>query len=95
MTIEEFRSLESPMQHWTAIQKSLWYDLNGNWKTAHDLIDQLEGADAAHVHAYLHRKEGDQWNAEYWYRRAEQNVYKGSLDEEWKDLFKHYFQSLS
>ena len=76
MTIEEFQSLESPLQHWTAVQKSLWYDLKGNWKTAHDLIDQLGGTDAAHVHAYLHRKEGDQW--------------RGNLDDEWKELFKCY-----
>ncbi|WP_286775346.1 MULTISPECIES: hypothetical protein [Sphingobacterium] len=90
MTIEEFQSLESPLQHWTAVQKSLWYDLKGNWKTAHGLIDQFGGTDAAHVHAYLHRKEGDQWNAEYWYRRAKQNVYRGNLDDEWKELFKCY-----
>lgn len=92
MTIEEFKSIESPLQQWTAVQKSLWYDLQGNWKTAHDLIDQLGGADAAHVHAYLHRKEGDQWNAEYWYNRAKRPVFKGSLDAEWTALFHIFFE---
>ncbi len=37
--------------------QALWYDGTGDWKTAHDLIDQLTDKAAAHVHAYLHRKE--------------------------------------
>jgi hypothetical protein len=44
--------------------KSLWYDAKGDWNKAHDFVDQLAGADAAWVHAYLHRKEGDLWNAD-------------------------------
>ncbi|MGE8292459.1 MAG: hypothetical protein ACN6ON_12300 [Sphingobacterium sp.] len=90
MTIEEFQLLDSPNHHWSAVQKSLWYDKKGDWKTAHDLIDQLDGVEAAHVHAYLHRKEGDPWNARYWYNRARQSVYTGSLDAEWEELFRLY-----
>ena len=37
-------------------------------------------------HAYLHRKEGDQSNAEYWYRQAGRPVHSGSLEEEWKEI---------
>ncbi|MDF2478033.1 MAG: hypothetical protein K0S24_3516 [Sphingobacterium sp.] len=91
MTEEEFQLLDHPIQNWSAVQKSLWYDKKGDWKTAHDLIDQLDGRDAAHVHAYLHRKEGDPWNARYWYNRAKQAVYTGSLEAEWDELFKLYF----
>ena len=50
--------------------KALWYDGIGDWKTAHDLIDRLTDQQSAHIHAYLHRKEGDIWNADYWYKRA-------------------------
>ena len=46
--------------------QALWYDAKGNWEAAHDLIDQLQDKNAAHLHAYLHRKEGDNWNADYW-----------------------------
>lgn len=35
------------------------------------------------VHAYLHRKEGDTSNAQYWYARAGKPVYSGTLEEEW------------
>lgn len=75
---------------WTIVQKSLYYDQQGDWKRAHDLVDHLGGRDAAHIHAYLHRKEGDQWNAEYWYRRANEPVFKGSLEDEWGELWSRY-----
>lgn len=40
-------------------------------------------APTAWVHAYLHRREGDQSNAAYWYRHAGKPVTHGNLDEEW------------
>ena len=39
--------------------------------------------EAAWVHAYLHRVEGDLGNAGYWYRRARQPAASDSLDAEW------------
>jgi hypothetical protein len=44
-------------------------------------------AEAAWVHAYLHRVEGDEVKAEYWYNRAVQPVCNTSLDAEWKALY--------
>jgi hypothetical protein len=35
------------------------------------------------VHAYLHRKEGDEGNAGYWYRRARRPFARESLETEW------------
>ena len=66
--------------------KALWYDGRGAWKTAHDLIDQLSGKEPALVHAYLHRKEGDNWNADYWYSRAGKKRPDVSLEQEWEQL---------
>ncbi|QIL41617.1 hypothetical protein G7074_21535 [Pedobacter sp. HDW13] len=66
--------------------KALWYDGKGNWTKAHALIDQLNDRQSAHVHAYLHRKEGDQFNAGYWYRKAGQIFPEQSLVEEWEEL---------
>jgi hypothetical protein len=43
-------------------------------------------ADAAWVHAYLHRVEGDLPNAGYWYRTAGKPVEKGALDAEWNAI---------
>lgn len=68
--------------------QALWHDAKGNWQIAHDLIDHLEDPTSAHVHAYLHRVEGDLWNARYWYNRAKQPEYKGGLKEEWEQLVK-------
>lgn len=77
-------------ESWNICQKALYYDQQGNWHKAHDLVDQLSDAKAAHVHAYLHRKEGDQWNARYWYNRAGQAVFTGTLEEEWQYLWNLY-----
>ena len=46
--------------------------------------------DGARVHAYLHRKEGDQSNAEYWYRKAGKAVCAGKLEEEWEELLEAF-----
>ena len=52
---------------------ALWWDAKGDWETAHQRAQERDDAAGAHVHAYLHRKEGDQPNANYWYRRAGTN----------------------
>lgn len=65
---------------------SLWYDAKGNWHTAHDLINNLTDPISAHIHAYLHRKEGDQGNARYWYSRAGKLPCDTSLKAEWEEL---------
>ena len=89
-SFKESLSLSSPPSTFTAILKSLWYDSKGDWKTAHDLVDSLPGAEAAWVHAYLHRKEGDSWNADYWYARANKVRPACSLEEEWESLVAHF-----
>ena len=39
---------------------------------------------AARIHAYLHRKQGDNWNARYWHRQAGTVFPAGtSLAAEW------------
>ncbi len=40
------------------------------------------------VHAYLHRKEGDQGNAVYWYNRAGKPTCREPLDKEWVSIVK-------
>jgi len=63
---------------------ALWYDAKGFWDEAHELVQESKTVEAAWVHAYLHRKEGDIWNADFWYRRAGKIRYEGPLDEEWE-----------
>jgi hypothetical protein len=38
---------------------------------AHDLVQDLEDIEGALIHALLHRREPDYWNAKYWFRRFE------------------------
>ena len=42
------------------------------------------------LHEYLHRKEGDKFNANYWYRRCGELKPKISLEEEWEILVKRF-----
>lgn len=87
-----YESLTEPLPpaHFSVLLKSLWYDAKGDWETAHDLVDSLAGAEAAWVHAYLHRKEGDSWNADYWYGRAKKLRPSHTLEEEWESLVVHF-----
>ena len=67
---------------------ALWYDAIGDWDQAHGLVDSLEDGTACWVHAYLHRKEGDLGNADYWYRKAHKKRPSISLPEEWEMIVK-------
>ena len=62
---------------------ALWWAAKGDWEKAHAIVMKDEGSDAAWVHAYLHRVEGDLPNAGYWYRTAGKPVVRGALDDEW------------
>jgi hypothetical protein len=66
--------------------RALWHDARGEWAAAHQLAQDVDDADGAWVHAYLHRKEGDAGNAEYWYHRASQPVASDSLTAEWERI---------
>ena len=88
-TLTEFKeslNLEQPISGLSAQLKSLWYDGKGDWHQAHAQVDHLTDKESAWVHAYLHRKEGDIWNADYWYKKAEQVRPNLSLEEEWEQI---------
>ncbi len=70
--------------------KALEEDQKGNWEAAHELVQDLSTSEAAWIHAYLHRKEGDSSNARYWYSRAGKTFFEGSLEDEWQMLRKHF-----
>jgi hypothetical protein len=62
---------------------ALWWAAKGDWDKAHKMVQDESGVDAAWVHAYLHRAEGDLGNAGYWYRRAGKPVARGPVEAEW------------
>ncbi len=65
---------------------ALWWAAKGNWDEAHRIAQDERGANAAWVHAYLHRVEGDLGNAGYWYRQAGKPVATGALETEWEQI---------
>jgi hypothetical protein len=92
-TLTEFKeslNLEKPIAELPVQLKSLWYDGRGDWHQAHALIDHLSDRASAWVHAYLHRKEGDIGNADYWYSKARKMRPNLSLEEEWEQLVVHF-----
>lgn len=76
----------SPDESWPEALKSLWYDAKGDWEASHNIAQDIHSDLGSWIHAYLHRKEGDEWNAGYWYRRANRPFSKLTLDEELKEL---------
>lgn len=65
---------------------ALWWDARGDWSRAHEAAQSVDTAESAWVHAYLHRKEGDLSNADYWYRRAGRRRPSGTLEAEWAEI---------
>lgn len=65
---------------------ALWHEARGDWDLAHRLAQEAAGAEGDWVHAYLHRKEGDEANAGYWYRRAGRPAAHGDLAAEWERI---------
>jgi hypothetical protein len=89
MNSETFkRSLhnDQPPSDTSIYLQALWQDAKGNWEEAHKLIQDIETPEAAWIHAYLHRKEGDIANADYWYRRAGKKRPGVPINQEWDDI---------
>ncbi|HEX3570392.1 MAG TPA: hypothetical protein VHU44_06180 [Acidobacteriaceae bacterium] len=83
--VESLKNVDPPLGLTPPVE-ALWWDGKGEWARAHELVNDVETPDAMAVHAYLHRKEGEESNANYWYRRAGEKFRRSSLDEEWKAL---------
>ncbi len=89
MQLDNFRdslSKSAPPEGLGSLLRALWHDAKGDWSRAHEIVQDEKGRDAAWVHAYLHRKEGDPANANYWYRRAGKPACMASLEDEWEAL---------
>jgi hypothetical protein len=90
MTLDEFIQLmekhERCPESMPKTLQALWYDKKGDWDKAHQIVQNASDPDSAWVHAYLHRKEGDLGNADYWYRRSGKPEFKEDLNQEWEQI---------
>ena len=86
MTSADFKSSlsgDAPASGISPPLAALWWAAKGDWDKAHGIVMKEESRDAAWVHAYLHRVEGDLDNAGYWYRKARRPAASQPLPEEW------------
>ncbi len=89
MTIKEFIDTlrhEYPPENLSPELKALWYDAKGDWDLAHRIVQARNSKESAWVHAYLHRKEPDIYNASYWYHIANKSMPNQSYEQEWKEI---------
>ena len=89
MDLETFKQSldhDQPPQGLSPELQALWWDGKGNWEQAHQTAQDISNLSGSWIHAYLHRKEGDQFNAGYWYSRAGKPKPSISLEEEWEEL---------
>ncbi len=92
MNFDDLRaSLEraQPPAGLSPLLRALWLDGRGDWKEAHEVAQECDGREAAWVHAYLHRKEGDLGNAAYWYGQASRSACTDTLEEEWETIARY------
>lgn len=89
MDLESFKAAlrhPGPPDGLSPALQALWQLARGDWDGAHKLAQQQNDASGAWVHAHLHRVEGDEGNANYWYRRAGREPATQSLDAEWAEI---------
>jgi len=86
MTLAEFNqsiaAQSQPPGGLSAALQALWWEAKGDWHKAHTVAQEDPSPNASWVHAFLHRVEGDESNAAYWYARAVKPVASGSFPVE-------------
>ena len=90
MTFDQFNSSlqQATPPEMSVYLRALWYDGKGDWDQSHEVIQDVPDRTASWIHAYLHRKEGDAFNARYWYNKAGKPVPEQSLQQEWEAIVK-------
>jgi hypothetical protein len=89
MELQRFRATldqPEPPGGLSPLLRALWHAARSEWDAAHRIAQDDGSAEGAWVHAYLHRVEGDEGNAGYWYRRAGKPHCQDSLDAEWAEI---------
>ncbi|WP_353483748.1 hypothetical protein [Haliscomenobacter sp.] len=93
MNFEQFQaSLQSdtPPIFADPLVLALWHEGRNEWEKSHNIAQDVHSKEGSWVHAYLHRKEGDIWNADYWYNRAGRKRPGVSLEKEWEEMVRWF-----
>jgi len=76
-------------KEWPDALKAMWFDAKGDWESSHNIAQEMHNSIGSWLHAYLHRKEGDRFNAGYWYRLAGRTYPAATLEEEFQVIVKY------
>ncbi|KAA3614515.1 MAG: hypothetical protein DWQ01_02085 [Planctomycetota bacterium] len=93
MNLDQFQASldgDQPPEDFASALLVLWYEAKGQWERAHQIAQSMSDPEGAILHAFLHRVEGDLSNAGYWYRRAGQAPFEGSLQQERETLLQRF-----
>ena len=96
MTFDEFKKSlqnDTPPNGLSDLLLSLWHEGKGDWDASHTIAQDIPTRDGNWIHAYLHRKEGDRWNAGYWYRQAGRSMPEYGLDREWEEIVRYFLEN--
>ena len=89
MTFAEFKTSLTQTTPPAGLSKelqALWYAGQGRWQQSHEIAHEKNTPNYCWVHAYLHRQQGDQGNANYWYQRAGRKMPNVGLEQEWENI---------
>lgn len=84
----ETLALPEPPPELELALRALWFDANGRAGSALRAATCDSSHAGLRVRAYLHRKAGDDAEAELWYFRSGAPPWTGSLRAEWEDIVK-------
>ncbi len=73
---------KTPPNTLSNVEKALWHVHKGNWDKAHTIVQFILSKNAAWIHGFIHRVEGDLPNARFWYSIAGKLVPTSSFEEE-------------
>jgi hypothetical protein len=86
MTPAELIALKDPSKLSPEAQ-ALWQIKNGDWDSAHNIAQDIHTQMGSWIHALLHVIEGDQWNADYWFSKAEKPSHgPKAIDQLWDEI---------
>jgi hypothetical protein len=89
MNLEEFKASLSAQEPPTAASthlKALWFAGRDDWEASHNIAQDIHDKNGSWIHAYLHRVEGDTFNANYWYNKAGRRMPGYSFQQEWEEI---------
>ena len=66
--------------------QAIEFDMEEEWEEALRIVQHYESQIACWFRAYLYRKAGDDWNANYWYDKAGRKMPRKNYEAELEEI---------